>query len=92
LLGTFTGKVALITDTARGQGRSHAIALAEQGADMIVGDIREQIGSVPYEMGAFEDLAQTKNAIEAYCSLASPGPRRMAPDPVRMGHTRSIHA
>ena len=40
------GKVAFITGAARGQGRSHAIRLAQQGADIIAVDIAAQIGSV----------------------------------------------
>jgi (+)-trans-carveol dehydrogenase len=53
------GKVAFITGAARGQGRSHAIRLAEEGARIIAVDICEQIGSVPYDMATPEDLAQT---------------------------------
>jgi NAD(P)-dependent dehydrogenase (short-subunit alcohol dehydrogenase family) len=44
-------KVALVTGAARGQGRSHAIRLAEQGADIIAIDLCGQIDCVPYQMG-----------------------------------------
>ena len=46
--GRVAGKVAFITGAARGQGRSHAIRLAQEGADIIAVDICGQIGSVPY--------------------------------------------
>ena len=42
------GKVALITGAARGQGRSHAVRLAQDGADVIAVDICRQIDSVAY--------------------------------------------
>jgi len=54
-----TGKVALITGAARGQGRSHAVHLAEHGADIIALDICGQIDTVPYPMGTAEDLDET---------------------------------
>jgi SDR family mycofactocin-dependent oxidoreductase len=61
------GKVAFITGAARGQGRSHAIRLAEEGADIIAVDICEDIDSVtPYYPLATEDeLAETVKAVEA---------------------------
>src|SRR5580698_11243261 len=59
------GKVAFITGAARGQGRSHAIRLAQEGADIIAVDICSQIESVPYPMGTADDLAQTVKAVEA---------------------------
>ena len=45
--GRVQGKVAFVTGAARGQGRSHAIRLAQEGADIIAVDIVDQIGSVP---------------------------------------------
>ncbi|WAC94358.1 mycofactocin-coupled SDR family oxidoreductase [Mycobacterium sp. Aquia_213] len=59
------GKVAFITGAARGQGRSHAIRLAEEGADIIAVDLCGQIDSVPYALGTEEDLEQTVKAVEA---------------------------
>jgi (+)-trans-carveol dehydrogenase len=47
MTGKLEGKVALITGAARGQGRSHALRLAEEGADIIAIDIAKQIDSVP---------------------------------------------
>ena len=65
MTGRVAGKVAFITGAARGQGRSHAIRLAEEGADIIAVDICAQIGTVPYPMATPEDLAETVKAVEA---------------------------
>jgi SDR family mycofactocin-dependent oxidoreductase len=65
MTGRVEGKVAFITGAARGQGRSHAITLAREGADIIAVDICAQIGSVPYPMATPEDLAQTVKEVEA---------------------------
>jgi SDR family mycofactocin-dependent oxidoreductase len=62
--GQFDGKVALITGAARGQGRSHAVRFAEEGADIIAVDLCAQIDSVPYAMAQPEDLDQTVNLVE----------------------------
>jgi (+)-trans-carveol dehydrogenase len=59
------GKVALVTGAARGQGRSHALRLAAEGADIIALDICRQVGSVPYPMGTPEDLAETEALVTA---------------------------
>jgi (+)-trans-carveol dehydrogenase len=59
------GKVAFVTGAARGQGRSHAIRLAEEGADIVAVDITAQIDSVPHQMGTADDLAETVEAVEA---------------------------
>lgn len=56
--------MALISGAARGQGRSHAIRLAEEGADIIAVDICAQIEAVPYPMSTPEDLQETANAVE----------------------------
>jgi len=63
--GRVAGKVALVTGAARGQGRSHAIRLAEEGADIIAVDIAAQVGSVPYPMATPDDLDQTVKEVEA---------------------------
>jgi SDR family mycofactocin-dependent oxidoreductase len=63
--GRVEGKVAFITGAARGQGRSHAITLAREGADIIAIDLCAQIGSVPYPMATPQDLAQTVKEVEA---------------------------
>jgi (+)-trans-carveol dehydrogenase len=62
--GRLEGKVALITGAARGQGRSHAVRLAEEGADIVAVDICAQIESVAYPMATPEDLAETVRLVE----------------------------
>ena len=64
-MGKLEGKVAFITGAARGQGRSHAIRLAQEGADIIAIDLCEQIVTVPYPMSTLEDLAETAKQVEA---------------------------
>src|SRR5271166_2203390 len=59
------GKVVFITGAARGQGRSHAIRLAQEGADIIAVDICEDIATNPYPLASPEDLAQTVKEVEA---------------------------
>jgi SDR family mycofactocin-dependent oxidoreductase len=53
------GKVAFITGAAHGQGRSHAIRLAEEGVDIIAVDVCEQLPLVPYGLGTKEELDET---------------------------------
>jgi SDR family mycofactocin-dependent oxidoreductase len=65
MAGRVEGKVAFITGAARGQGRSHAIRLAQEGADIIAVDLCGQIGSVPYGMATPADLAETVKEVEA---------------------------
>ena len=64
-MGKLDGKVAFITGAARGQGRSHAIRLAQEGADIIAVDICQQIATVPYPMATPDDLAETAKQVEA---------------------------
>lgn len=59
------GKVALVTGAARGQGRTHAVALAREGANIVVTDLHEEIDPVPYAMASAGDLAETVQLIEA---------------------------
>jgi SDR family mycofactocin-dependent oxidoreductase len=63
--GRVQGKVAFITGAARGQGRSHAIRLAQEGADIIAVDVCEDVDTVPYHGATQEDLAETVKAVEA---------------------------
>jgi SDR family mycofactocin-dependent oxidoreductase len=65
MAGKLEGKVAFITGAARGQGRSHAIRLAQEGASIIAVDICAQIDTVPYPMATPEDLARTVKEVEA---------------------------
>jgi SDR family mycofactocin-dependent oxidoreductase len=64
-MGKLDGKVAFITGAARGQGRSHAIRLAQEGANIIAVDICRQIATVPYPMATPDDLAETAKQVEA---------------------------
>jgi (+)-trans-carveol dehydrogenase/(-)-trans-carveol dehydrogenase len=64
-MGRVEGKVAFITGAARGQGRSHAIRLAQEGADIIAIDICEAIPENPYDGSTEEDLAETVRQVEA---------------------------
>jgi SDR family mycofactocin-dependent oxidoreductase len=64
-MGRVEGKVALITGAARGQGRNHAVRLAEEGADIIALDLCEQIDSAPYPLATPADLADTAKQVEA---------------------------
>jgi SDR family mycofactocin-dependent oxidoreductase len=64
-MGELDNTVAVITGAARGQGRSHAVALAEQGADIIAVDICADINSIPYALGTKSDLDKTVRLVEA---------------------------
>jgi len=64
-MGKLEGQVAFITGAARGQGRSHAVRLAREGADIIAVDICAQISSVSYPMSTPADLAQTVKEVES---------------------------
>ncbi|WP_068278493.1 mycofactocin-coupled SDR family oxidoreductase [Aldersonia kunmingensis] len=63
-MGRVAGKVAFVTGAARGQGRSHALRLAEEGADIIAIDICEDISTIGYPMASREDLDETARLIE----------------------------
>ncbi|MFI9024323.1 mycofactocin-coupled SDR family oxidoreductase [Streptomyces sp. NPDC053560] len=63
-MGRVSGKVAVITGAARGQGRSHAVRLAEEGADIIAIDLCEDISVVEYPMADGAELAETAALVE----------------------------
>jgi SDR family mycofactocin-dependent oxidoreductase len=63
-LSPLTDQVALITGAARGQGRAHALGLAEDGADVVICDIGAQIDSVPYPLASEDDLHETAQLVE----------------------------
>jgi (+)-trans-carveol dehydrogenase len=64
-MGRFDGKVALITGAARGQGRSHAVRLAQEGADIVAVDLAQPIQTVSYGTASQADLAETVKLVEA---------------------------
>jgi SDR family mycofactocin-dependent oxidoreductase len=64
MAGRVEGKVAFVSGAGRGQGRSHAIRLAEEGADIIAIDICAPVRSVTYDMASEDDLAETARLVE----------------------------
>ncbi|MFE7420471.1 mycofactocin-coupled SDR family oxidoreductase [Rhodococcus sp. NPDC057529] len=63
-MGQLDGKVAFITGLARGQGRSHALTLAREGADIIGLDLCGEIESTAYEGATADDLDETVRLIK----------------------------
>lgn len=63
-MGRVTGKVALISGAARGQGRSHARMLAAEGADIIAVDLCQDIATNDYPLARPEDLDETARLVE----------------------------
>jgi NAD(P)-dependent dehydrogenase (short-subunit alcohol dehydrogenase family) len=64
--GPLDGRVAFITGAARGQGRAHAIRLANEGADIIAIDVCRPISeTITYPLATPEELAETVQAVEA---------------------------
>src|ERR1700676_302043 len=66
MTGRVEGKVAFITGAARGQGRAHAVRLAQEGADIIAIDICKQIPSVQIPLSTPEDLAETVDLVKRH--------------------------
>jgi SDR family mycofactocin-dependent oxidoreductase len=64
-MGRLTGKVALVTGAARGQGRNHAVRLAREGADIIAIDVPGGYETLEYAMATADDLAAAAKAVEA---------------------------
>jgi len=62
-MGDLHGKTALITGAARGQGRSHAVRLAELGANIIALDVCGPMGSIPYPLATPADLQTTERLV-----------------------------
>jgi SDR family mycofactocin-dependent oxidoreductase len=65
-VGLLDGKVALVSGAARGQGRSHAVRLAEEGADIIAFDICTDIDSSICGLGTWEELSETAQLVEKH--------------------------
>jgi NAD(P)-dependent dehydrogenase (short-subunit alcohol dehydrogenase family) len=64
-MSSLDGKVAFITGVARGQGRSHAVRLAAEGADIVGVDICADIASNGYAMASRDELDETIALVEA---------------------------
>jgi SDR family mycofactocin-dependent oxidoreductase len=64
MAGRLEGKVAFITGIGRGQGRSHAVRFAEEGADIIGIDICADVANMPYPMSTQDDLEETERLVE----------------------------
>ena len=65
-MGQLDGRVAFITGGARGQGRAHALALAAEGADVVVSDIAADLPGLRYPLATPDQLAETVKLIEEY--------------------------
>ena len=65
-MGQLDGRVAFITGGARGQGRAHALALAAEGADVVVTDIAADLPELGYPLASADDLAETVKLVQAY--------------------------
>jgi SDR family mycofactocin-dependent oxidoreductase len=63
-MGKLDGRVVFITGAARGQGRSHAVRFAEEGADIVGVDICADIDVVPYKLATPADLEETAALVE----------------------------
>ncbi|WP_396903599.1 mycofactocin-coupled SDR family oxidoreductase [Mycolicibacterium phlei] len=63
-MGLLDGRVIFITGAARGQGRSHAVTFAEEGANIVGVDICGDLDIVPYKLGTFEELEETARLVE----------------------------
>jgi (+)-trans-carveol dehydrogenase len=64
-MGKLEGKVAFITGAARGQGRTHAIRLAQEGADIIAVDLMGPVETVGYPLATQQDMDETVRLVEA---------------------------
>jgi SDR family mycofactocin-dependent oxidoreductase len=64
--GRVRGKRVLVTGAARGMGRSHAVRLAEEGADLILIDICESLPEIEYPLATVEDLEETARLVRKH--------------------------
>ena len=65
-MGQLDGRVAFITGGARGQGRAHALALAAEGADVVITDIDQDVPIIGYPMATADQLAETVKLVEKF--------------------------
>jgi len=61
----FPGRVALVTGAAKGQGRSHAVRLAQEGADLLLVDVCAELPTTQYAQGTRDQLAETAAQVRA---------------------------
>ncbi len=82
MTGLLADQVAVVTGAARGQGRSHALALAKEGASIIALDACAPIATVPYSLSTKADLETTAERISAAwisSALTRASARRLRP-------------
>ena len=93
MAGRMDGKVAFVTGAARGQGRSHAVRLAREGADIIAVDICRGFDGSPAPGATSEDLDVTAGMVkDAGGRVVTAAVKEMAFDlPVKIGDTLSIY-
>ncbi|HEY4006502.1 MAG TPA: mycofactocin-coupled SDR family oxidoreductase [Pseudonocardia sp.] len=65
-MGRIEGKVALVTGAARGMGRSHAVRLAQEGADIVAVDLCASLDTAPYPGASSQDLDLTTQLVEQF--------------------------
>jgi NAD(P)-dependent dehydrogenase (short-subunit alcohol dehydrogenase family) len=71
-MGALDGRVAFITGGARGQGRAHALALAAEGASVVIADAPRPMADLTYPLGTEADLRDTATQVEELGGLCLP--------------------
>src|SRR5690349_24771564 len=71
-MGALDGRVAFVTGGARGQGRAHALALAAEGANIVLADAPAPMSGLTYPLGTEDDLRATAKQVEALGSVCLP--------------------
>jgi NAD(P)-dependent dehydrogenase (short-subunit alcohol dehydrogenase family) len=71
-MGSLDGRVAFITGGARGQGRAHALALAAEGANVVIADAPRPMADLTYPLGTEDDLRDTAKQVEELGGLCLP--------------------
>jgi len=63
LIGKFQGKTVIVTGAGKGQGRSHVIAFAREGADLVISDLYRDDKQCPYHLGTQAELEETAKVV-----------------------------